>query len=899
MAFESTMRTACGATRQPRGGCMRRPRLLSAIGALSAGLSAAICLSCGINMTIKSLEPNSGTSAEDAGLNPDEYWDLCKETVASPDRPPFQLRHLATFFKNDLPPGGFSYVYGGKTASVIQKGTSREYPGIFACYLDNEDYSGVTIVFGQDKKINLEPLRSKEAAGMAFWAKAGAGVASVYLGILDNGPDGKKVQSRISLRDAGGALDTAWRYFMIPLKRFPSKGKYWDASRKMEVTSDIDWKAVNEVRFSTNKGENRVADRLHRVTLYIEHLSIIEEIPGYTDPDKKWAAWTSQAPDLVLHDFETAPDREWTTAAGPASQVRHEIVPTSEPGCGRRALAIAYHVVDWCDVMYDYRSNRIPLAKRDWTHHRGIKFMLCSESAYQPLNLQISDAGGELFIAPCGGPRGWSEVVVPFRDFYKFPYYQPPEAVQNGVFDLDSAVKIDIKPAGEGTSGRFLVDNIALTNARGPTKSAPPLETAAIVSGSFGAIEVNRINDGIFGINAQHWDGDLLLPGTAGHVKAVGHRVVRFPGGLSADDYHWRKSLSSKDQDVDTDEFIDFCRATGCEPMLTVNFGTGTPEEAADWVGYVNITKKAGVRYWEVGNELYGDWHKNHCAAGAYGRRCAEFIAAMKRADPSILVSVVWKIEGEWNRTVFEFTKEIADGVSVHNYPQEFGQENDCALLSAPQGLAGIVAGLRAQLATCGTPGKKYQIWLSEWNSVNFNPGPQSLGIVNALFVADYLGMLAKLGVDQASYWNIHNGVFERGGDYGYLTRSDVPEGPNVPRLSYWAFKLASESLRGAMARCASSDIDLSAYATLRSDGTKCLFLVNKHPQTRCRTTIGLKGFAGSGTMSRLTGLSGKNGYSAAPVTITAGMELDLPAYSVTALTVKPAAVAKSVDGLN
>lgn len=65
----------------------------------------------------------------------------------------------------------------------------------------------------------------------------------------------------------------------------------------------------------------------------------------------------------------------------------------------------------------------------------------------------MSDAGDELFIASCGAPYGWSQIIVPFKDFAKFPYYQPPEAVQNGKFDMNGVTKIDIKPAGEGNSG--------------------------------------------------------------------------------------------------------------------------------------------------------------------------------------------------------------------------------------------------------------------------------------------------------------------------------------------------------------------------------------------------------------------------------------------------------------
>ncbi|MDQ3003325.1 MAG: carbohydrate-binding protein, partial [Fibrobacterota bacterium] len=155
-----------------------------------------------------------------------------------------------------------------------------------------------------------------------------------------------------------------------------------------------------------------------------------------------------------------------------------------------------------------------------------------------------------------------------------------------------------------------------------------------------------RINDGLFGINAALWDGDLLDSKTKEYVKAVRHKVIRYPGGLRADDDHWRQVLDKKDGMVDTDEFLDWLKETGTEAMFTVNFGKGTPQEAADWVKYVNKTKKAGVRFWEIGNELYGDWHPQHTTGTDYGMRAAEFIKAMKAADPSIQVAVVWVLDG-------------------------------------------------------------------------------------------------------------------------------------------------------------------------------------------------------------------------------------------------------------
>jgi hypothetical protein len=293
------------------------------------------------------------------------------------------------------------------------------------------------------------------------------------------------------------------------------------------------------------------------------------------------------------------------------------------------------------------------------------------------------------------------------------------------------------------------------------------------------------------------------------------------------------------------------------------------------------------VRYWEIGNELYGDWHPKHCSAEEYGKRAAEFIKLMKQVDPSILVTVVWELEGDWNKKVFEFTKDLADGVNVHHYSQHSGEENDPGLLSAPQGISEILNNVSKQVKEFGTPDKKYEVWLTEWNSVDFKPGPQTLSIVNALFVADYLGALAKANIEQASYWDIHNDITEQGGDYGYLSRTGAPDGDNVPRLSYWSFKLASESLRGKLVECASGDQNVSGYLNVHPDGTKWLMLVNKYPATRAAATVSIPGFSGEGKISQITKQTGKSGYETKPINITTNIKIKLPPYSLTAISVK------------
>jgi len=296
------------------------------------------------------------------------------------------------------------------------------------------------------------------------------------------------------------------------------------------------------------------------------------------------------------------------------------------------------------------------------------------------------------------------------------------------------------------------------------------------------------------------------------------------------------------------------------------------------------LPKKANVKYFEVGNELYGSWHANHCSAEEYGKRAAEFIKAMKAVDPSILVTVVWVLEGDWNKVVFDYTKDLADGVNVHHYPQHTGEENDAALLGAPQSLDEILPKVRKQTEDYGVPGKKYEVWLTEWNSVDFKPGPQTLSIVNALFVADYLGSLAKHNIEQASYWDIHNDVTEQGGDYGYLSRTGAPDGDNVPRPSYWAFKIASESLRGKLVSSSTSNENVTSYLT-DNNGKLSLMLVNKMPKTKANTTISIPKFEGSGTLKQLRADNSKQGYSNEDIEVKKGMKITLPAYSITTIT--------------
>jgi alpha-L-arabinofuranosidase len=201
-----------------------------------------------------------------------------------------------------------------------------------------------------------------------------------------------------------------------------------------------------------------------------------------------------------------------------------------------------------------------------------------------------------------------------------------------------------------------------------------------------------------------------LLPGDAvggvradveARVAALRPAFIRWPGGNVGQDYHWIWGVGPRDRrpiwvnlswknepepgDIGTDEFIAFCRRVGAEPSLTVNVeGRGaTAEEAAAWVEYCNgpATSKYGamraanghpapygVKLWELGNEIWGDWVRGHSDAETYGRNAVRYARAMRAVDPTIELIAVGDNDMGWNRTVLRAAGASIDHLAIHHY---------------------------------------------------------------------------------------------------------------------------------------------------------------------------------------------------------------------------------------
>ncbi|UUZ84814.1 hypothetical protein LJK88_15005 [Paenibacillus sp. P26] len=172
--------------------------------------------------------------------------------------------------------------------------------------------------------------------------------------------------------------------------------------------------------------------------------------------------------------------------------------------------------------------------------------------------------------------------------------------------------------------------------------------------------------------------------------------------------YHWRQAVGPvyerpcmineawggwTNKYFGTDEFIRFCRELNVEPLICVNDGSGTPEEAAEWVEYCNggadtpmgrlraangHVEPYGVKYWEIGNEVWGPWQVGHCSAEQFAERYVRFAQSMKAADPGIVLLACGDAKMDWNQTLLERAAEHMDYLTLHLYHgrNRFGMNN-------------------------------------------------------------------------------------------------------------------------------------------------------------------------------------------------------------------------------
>jgi len=154
-------------------------------------------------------------------------------------------------------------------------------------------------------------------------------------------------------------------------------------------------------------------------------------------------------------------------------------------------------------------------------------------------------------------------------------------------------------------------------------------------------------------------------------LKQLNGRVYRWLGGNFVSGYDWRDGIGDRDRrpprknpawtgvehnDFGTDEFIAFCREIDTEPMIAVNTGFGDAYSAGQWVEYCNSGAKTiaggwrakngnpqpyGVKYWCVGNEMFGPWQLGFMQMQHYTLKNNLVVEAMRKVDPTVVLTAV------------------------------------------------------------------------------------------------------------------------------------------------------------------------------------------------------------------------------------------------------------------
>lgn len=424
-----------------------------------------------------------------------------------------------------------------------------------------------------------------------------------------------------------------------------------------------------------------------------------------------------------------------------------------------------------------------------------------------------------------------------------------------------------------GAQAPFYVDDITLESNAVPTT----------VNINVNATIPGRVVDSrLFGVNAAVWDGAFNTAATTTLLTQAANRVLRFPGGSTSDGYMWDTGKSvgnTQPWQTSFDAFAGIAKATNAQVFITANYGSGSPQYAAQWVTYSNVTKGYGFKYWEIGNEVYGSWeYDTHSSAHdpyTYALQVKDYMTKMKAADPTIKVGVV-AITGEdsyanntnhpatnprtgqkhngWTPVMLATLKSLGvtpDFLIHHRYAQGPGSENDTYLLQEAAGWKSDAANLRQMLTDyLGTAGANVELVSTELNSVSSSPGKQSTSLVNGLYMADCIGNLLQTEFNAAVWWDLRNGPEVHNTDpglYGWRQYGDygIVSPQNVAYPTYYAMKLLSHFARGGdrVAAAATDYPYVSAYAVQRVDGTLALLLLNKSATNTFAGNITIVGF--------------------------------------------------------
>ena len=400
-------------------------------------------------------------------------------------------------------------------------------------------------------------------------------------------------------------------------------------------------------------------------------------------------------------------------------------------------------------------------------------------------------------------------------------------------------------------------------------------------------------------------------------LKAAGIDLLRYGGGSYADYYDWQTNTNIQNclpddatasftsscatsDSLDFSQFSQQARAIGAQSFVTVNYGSGTPAEAAAWVARPRPPQARASRCgrsatrtygcWEVDNELAGPpenytgytpntyttvngvYENPTCPqttqgnavgtqtlATSYAVNAKPFLTAMKAADPLARVGVPWAFgsevpgasvpdNAEWNSTVLRADGRYVSFVDAHYYPFFFGGSTGGANPTDQQVLQSLfqIPSLYGEIRqTLNAYDPKAGVEVGE-TGVSNNETTTVCTPAGALFAAgDVLSWLAA-GARSVNWWDMNNYGNTTASctspDYGLFTSSSPP----VAETPYYGYVLASvlaqpDAVLGTIQTSDPSDV--LAYESVLPGGRHAVAFINTN--TSSAETVTFRPYAG------------------------------------------------------
>jgi hypothetical protein len=402
---------------------------------------------------------------------------------------------------------------------------------------------------------------------------------------------------------------------------------------------------------------------------------------------------------------------------------------------------------------------------------------------------------------------------------------------------------------------------------------------------------ITKIPRSIAGNNANIWMGQMVTePALIDYITDIHPHIIRFPGGSLSDVFFWNAPRNSPPADAppqlvqangstvnagywygknteswtcSVDNYYNMLQQTGNKGMITINYGYaryGTGNNpvaaaahlAADWVRYDN----GKTKYWEIGNENFGDWEAGYrintvnnkdaqpeyLTGQLYGQHFKVFADSMRKAAQEIGKTIyIGAVLSEsapqswwtptatnWNSGVFIGAGNTPDFYIVHNYytPYQTNAHADLILNTPVSVTQTMMDYVKQSIANAGLPLKP--VILGEWNIFSVG-SKQQVSHINGMHAVMVLGETLKNKFGMTARWDLANG-WDNGNDHGMFNIGDEPDGVPKwnPRPAFYHMYFFQKFLGDRLVSSVSSSSDIISYASSFSSGETAVTLINK-----------------------------------------------------------------------